>query len=60
MTTKTNSPAGSSVTVERSGARSVNLGQVLNTERAREQLREIQKIQDKQPKQGQDIDSANR
>jgi len=34
-----------SVTVERSGARSVNLGQVLNTERAQAQLKEIQKIE---------------
>ena len=40
--------AGSTVTVERSGARSVNLGQVLSSDRGREQLRQIQKIQDRQ------------
>ena len=34
----------SSVTVARNGARSVNLSQVLNTSRAKEQLREIKKI----------------
>jgi hypothetical protein len=52
--------AGSTVTVEPSGARSVNLGEVLNTERAREQLREIQKIQDRQPSQRRDSGTVNR
>jgi hypothetical protein len=45
MNDKSDRTAPSSVTVERSGARSVNLGRVLNTERAKEQLREIQKIE---------------
>jgi hypothetical protein len=44
--------SGRSVTVERSGARSVNLGKVLNTPRAREQLRQIGNIQRNQPDRG--------
>ena len=51
--------AGSTVTVEPSGARSVNLGQVLKSERGRAQLEQIQKIQDKQINRGQE-NSANK
>ena len=40
--------AVSTVTVEPSGARSVNLGQVLKSDRGREHLRQVQKIQDNQ------------
>ena len=44
--------AGRTVTVEPSGARSVDLGQVLKSERGRAQLEQIQKIQDSQVKRG--------
>ena len=54
------SSAGSTVTVEPSGARSVNLGQVLKSPRAREQLEQIQKIQDRQANRGQDSNANNR
>ena len=60
MATKIISPAGSTVTVDKNGARSVNLGQVLNSERAREQLRQIQQIQERQVNRGQDGSADNR
>lgn len=43
--------AGATVTVERSGARSVNLGAVLHSEQAKHQLKEIQKIERAQTNQ---------
>lgn len=43
--------AGSTVTVERNGARSVNLGAVLHSDRAKHQLKEIQKIERSQVNQ---------
>ena len=46
--------AGSTVTVHKSGARSVNLGQVVNSDGGREQLRQIQEIQDRQTNRGQE------
>jgi hypothetical protein len=46
------SRSGGSVTVERNGARSVDLGRVLNTPRAQEQLKQISQIQRNQSDRG--------
>ena len=45
---KTKSRSSDNVTVERSGARSVNLGQVLTSTHGREQLRQVGKIEESQ------------
>ncbi|MBI2802654.1 MAG: hypothetical protein HYX63_20645 [Gammaproteobacteria bacterium] len=50
----------STVTVEPSGARSVNLGQVLKSDRGRAQLEQIQKIRDKQVNRGQENNANKR
>ena len=42
----TKSRSSSNVTVERSGARSVNLGRVLTSTQGREQLRQVGRIQE--------------
>ena len=45
--------AGSTVTVERNGARSVNLGAVLHSDHGKRQLQEIQKIERSQANQSE-------
>ncbi len=50
MATKGDRKTTETVTVERSGARSVMLGELLKKDRAKEQLSKIQQIQDRQQK----------
>ena len=54
MTNKaTKSRSSGNVTVERNGARSVNLGRVLSSPQGREQLRQVGEIQKSQAPRGQ-------